>query len=147
MTKEELAELVSERDELRLRMDAYRAGMASANAKVLRLTRAQEALQQELAEAAHELPCAGSIAHRIRVLKREFADHLAKLAPESSPRKTIIHEEWAGNVARQIHLLFDLESASLLQNPYGSSKQIAAIILERLPELEGEAASSPQGKK
>lgn len=38
-----------------------------------------ERLRMELAEAAREIHCAGSVAHRIRVMKREHADEIERL--------------------------------------------------------------------
>jgi hypothetical protein len=56
------------------------AARESAEAEVARLQQERDEARQALAEAAREINCAGPVAHRIRVLRQEFAAALARLA-------------------------------------------------------------------
>ena len=85
------------------RLDATKAELRAS----LRASREQVAtLQEALAEAAREIPCAGPVAHRIRVLRQEHAATVARLTEENDRLRSLeaLHAKQAdaanGEVAR-----------------------------------------------
>lgn len=53
-------------------------------------------VQTALAEAAREINCAGPVAHRIRVLKQEWSEHIDRLEAELAEAKQWIDDCQAG---------------------------------------------------
>ena len=76
-------------------------------------TEERDKYAQRLAEAAQEINCAGPVAHRIRVLKREHADALASMKAERDGLRTLVQD-----VARAIRGLAPVtdEARSVLGN-------------------------------
>jgi DNA repair exonuclease SbcCD ATPase subunit len=68
--------------------------------KIANLRQENERLKEELGKAAREIPCAGPIDHRIRILRQEDAAELQQAREEIADLKEVANYE--GNLSQQL---------------------------------------------